>query len=73
MSTFKSVLCVLALCAVPAAYTSARPARRVADDQQTADVLNQITDKIVAREAAEMDIFPPVFAARRNLYSKHEE
>jgi hypothetical protein len=61
MRTFKSVLCVLALCAVPAAYTSARPAPRVApsisDDQQTADVLNQITDKIVARETAEMASF----------------
>jgi len=58
MRTFKSVLCVLALCAVPAAYTSARPATRAADDQQqSADVLNQITDKIVAREAAEMTSF----------------
>ena len=57
MRTFKSVLCVLALCAVPAAYTSARPAPRTADDQQTADVLNQITDKIVAREAVEMASF----------------
>jgi hypothetical protein len=57
MRTFKSVLCVLALCAVPAVVTSARPAPRTADDQQTADVLNQITDKIVAREAAEMASF----------------
>jgi hypothetical protein len=57
MRTFKSVLCVLALCAVPAAFTSARPAPRPADDQQTADVLNQITDKIVARETAEMASF----------------
>ncbi len=58
MRTFKSVLCVLALCAVPAAYTAARPATRTADDQQqSADVLNQITDKIVAREATVMASF----------------
>jgi hypothetical protein len=61
MSTLKSVLCVLALCAVPAVVTSARPAHRLApsisDDQQSTDVLNQITDKIVARETAEMASF----------------
>ena len=50
MRTFKLVLFMLVFCAVPAA--------RAADDQQqSADVLNQITDKIVAREAAEMATF----------------
>jgi hypothetical protein len=58
MRTFKSVLCVLALCAVPVAYAAARPAARTNDDQQqSADVLNQITDKIIARETAEMTSF----------------
>ncbi len=42
----------------PVAYTSARPAAASPDDQQqSADVLNQITDKIIAREAAEMASF----------------
>jgi hypothetical protein len=57
MRTFKLVLFVLVLCAAPAARMSARPARTADDQQQSADVLNQITDKIVAREAVEMASF----------------
>src|SRR5579863_8768804 len=51
MRTLRAVLFVLVLCAVPAARAAAD------DQQQSADVLNQITDKIIAREAAEMASF----------------
>jgi hypothetical protein len=54
MRTLKSVLLVFVLCAVPAAHATTRTSD---DQQQSADVLNQITDKIVAREAAEMASF----------------
>jgi hypothetical protein len=49
MRTLKVVLFVLALCAVPVAHA--------AGQQESSDVLNQIVDKIVAREQAEMTTF----------------
>jgi hypothetical protein len=52
MRTFKVVLFMIVFCAVPAA----RAASYMSDDQQqSTDALNQITDKIIAREQAEMN------------------
>jgi hypothetical protein len=52
MRTLKVVLFLLVICAVPAA----RATDRATDDQQqSSDVLNQIIDKIVARENAEIN------------------
>src|SRR5579864_8015942 len=54
MRTFTVVLFMLVFCAVPAARAANYPSD---EQQQSADVLNQITDKIIAREQAEMNSF----------------
>lgn len=56
MRTLKVVLFALVFCAVPALRAADR-ATTNDDQQQSTDVLNQIVDKIIAREQVEMNSF----------------